>query len=53
MPKYARYPNEPAGAAKKRIAKNKAMKTQEDPKTKSDMMANNVAGTIKNMGGGY
>ena len=39
--------NERIRKPRKRLSKPKAMKT------KADMMAANVAGTIKNMGGGY
>ena len=60
MPKYDKYPNEDPKAAKARIAKNRAQDRKEDVmspfdkvKTKADMMASNIAGSIKNMGGGY
>jgi len=45
MPATKPYPGENPVKAAKRIAKNK-----DKVKTKSDMMASNIMGTIKNMG---
>ena len=60
MPKYEKYPNEDPKAAKARIARNRAQDRNQEGessfdkvKTKADMMASNIAGTLKNMGGGY
>jgi len=60
MPANRPYPGEDPAVARKRIAKNRASArnkdkttTFDDVKTKSDMMAENIASTIKNMGGGY
>ena len=60
MPANKPYPGENPAAARKRIAKNRARarndagtSTFDDVKTKSDMMAENISSTIKNMGGGY
>ena len=60
MPKYEKYPNEDPKAAKSRIARNRAQDRNQEGessfdkiKTKADMMASNIAGTIKNMGGVY
>ena len=60
MPANRPYPGEDPAVARKRIAKNRAKTrnkdrttTYDDVKTKSDMMAENIASTIKNMGGGY
>ena len=51
MPANRPYPGENPATARKRIAANKAKKP--GIKTKSDMMAENISSTIKNMGGGY
>ena len=57
MPANRPYPGEDPAVARKRIAKNKArtrnVKNPDAVKTKSDMMAENISSTIKNMGGGY
>ena len=57
MPQFEKYPGENPAVARKRIAKNKAktrnVKNPDAVKTKSDMMAENISSTIKNMGGGY
>ena len=60
MPANKPYPGENPAAARKRIAKNRARtrndagtSTFDDVKTKSDLMAENISSTIKNMGGGY
>ena len=51
MPANKPYPGENPATAKSRIAKNKAKATTKGPvKTKSDMLANNISSTIKNMG---
>ena len=57
MPANRPYPGEDPAVARKRIAKNRARtrnaagtSTFDDVKTKSDMMASNIASTIKNMG---
>ena len=52
MPANRPYPGEDPAVARKRIAANKAKKPG-SIKTKSDMMAENISSTIKNMGGGY
>ena len=51
MPQFKQYPGENPVDAQKRIAANKA-KAQKplSTKAKSDMLANNVSSTIKNMG---
>ena len=48
MPQFEQYPGEHPAVAKKRIAANKAKKLA--PKPKSDMLAENISSTIKNMG---
>ena len=54
MPANRPYPGENPATARKRIAANKAKRTNPDEvKTKADMMAENISSTIKNMGGGY
>ena len=54
MPANKPYPGENPATARKRIAANKAKRTNPSAvKTKADMMAENVSSTIKNMGGGY
>ena len=60
MPANKPYPGENPAVARKRIARNRARtrtaagtSTFDDVKTKSDMMAENISSTIKNMGGGY
>ena len=54
MPANRPYPGEDPAVARKRIAANKAKRTNPDAvKTKSDMMAENISSTIKNIGGGY
>tara|TARA_R110002020_G_scaffold163652_3_gene349746 strand:- start:507 stop:689 length:183 start_codon:yes stop_codon:yes gene_type:complete len=60
MPANKPYPGEDPAVARKRIAKNRASVRNKDKttaydsvKTKSDMMAENISSTIKNMGGGY
>ena len=51
MPANKPYPGENPVTARKRIAANKAkMKKPGSIKTKSDMMAENISSTIKNMG---
>ena len=57
MPANKPYPGENPATAKSRIAKNRARarnkagtSTFDSAKTKSDMMADNIASTIKNMG---
>ena len=57
MPQFEQYPGENPAAAKSRIAKNRSRarnkagtSTFDSAKTKSDMMADNIASTIKNMG---
>ena len=57
MPANRPYPGENPATARKRIAKNRARtrtaagtSTFDDVKTKSDMLANNISSTIKNMG---
>ena len=51
MPANRPYPGENPATARKRIAKNKASRTNPSAvKTKSDMMAENISSTIKNMG---
>jgi hypothetical protein len=51
MPQFERYPGENPATARKRIAKNKAKRTNPSAvKTKSDMMAENIMPSIKNMG---
>ena len=52
MPANRPYPGENPAVARKRIAANKAKKPGAI-ETKSDMMAENISSTIKNMGGGY
>ena len=49
MPANKPYPGENPATARKRIAANKAKKPGAI-KTKSDMMAENISSTIKNMG---
>ena len=51
MPANKPYPGENPATAKRRIAKNRA-KAQNplSAKPKSDMLANNISSTIKNMG---
>ena len=49
MPANRPYPGENPATARKRIAANKAKKPG-SIKTKSDMMAENISSTIKNMG---
>tara|TARA_R110000765_G_scaffold388731_1_gene481075 strand:- start:854 stop:1006 length:153 start_codon:yes stop_codon:yes gene_type:complete len=49
MPQFEKYPNENPATARKRIAANKAKKPVA-AKAKSDMMAENISSTIKNMG---
>ena len=49
MPQFEKYPNENPATARKRIAANKTKKPG-TVKTKSDMMAENISSTIKNMG---
>ena len=57
MPANRPYPGEDPAVARKRIAKNQAgtrsVKNPDAIKTKSDMMAENISNTLKNMGGGY
>ena len=56
MPANRPYPGEDPAVARKRIAKNRANPRKgrtTDIKTKSDMMAENISSTLKNMGGGY
>ena len=57
MPANRPYPGEDPAVARKRITKNRARTrnkdrttTYDDIKTKSDMMAENISSTIKNMG---
>ena len=57
MPANKPYPGENPATARKRIARNRARtrneagtSTFDSVKTKSDMMASNIASTIKNMG---
>ena len=51
MPQFEKYPNENPATARKRIAANKAKRTNPSAvKTKADMMASNISSTIKNMG---
>ena len=53
MPANKPYPGENPATARKRIAANKAKGSIKKPgavKTKSDMMAENISSTIKNMG---
>ena len=54
MPANKPYPGENPAVARKRIAKNRAkarnVKNPDAVKTKSDMLANNISSTIKNMG---
>ena len=51
MPQFKQYPGEHPAVAKSRIAKNRA-KAQNplSAKPKSDMLANNISSTIKNIG---
>jgi hypothetical protein len=51
MPANKPYPGENPAVARKRIAANKAKRTNPSAvKTKSDMMAENIMPSIKNMG---
>ena len=51
MPANKPYPGENPATARKSIAKNKAKRTNPSAvKTKSDMMAENIMPSIKNMG---
>ena len=51
MPANRPYPGENPATARKRIAKNKAKRTNPGAvKTKSDMMTENIMPSIKNMG---
>ena len=52
--KGVKYPYTPAGKRAAARARNEAGEsTLDKTKTKSDMMAENISSTIKNMGGGY
>ena len=51
MPQFERYPGENPATARKRIAKNRARGAKPGAvKTKSDLMAENIMPSIKNMG---
>jgi len=51
MPEFEKYANESPEAARRRISKNLKAKGNPDAvKTKSDLLADNLGSTIKNMG---